>query len=60
MTIYELCEYYIEGSDEIQIWSTDEHETVFKGTVEEAMISEYADSSICSFGVEAGTLVINI
>lgn len=60
MTVYELCELYIESGDEMTIYSMEENENVFRGTFSEAMYSEFSDEEIGSFGIEDGMICINI
>jgi hypothetical protein len=60
MTVYDLCNAYIDGSDEVEIWSIDKEETVFKGTHDEALYTEYAGEEVGSYGIENGIIVINI
>lgn len=60
MTVYEFCECYVKSFEKMRIWSYDKESTVFIGCFLEAMKCEYADCIIRSFGIEKGTIVINI
>lgn len=60
MSVCELCELYIEGSDVMEIYDTQKHETVFRGTYDEAQVCDYYDHEISSFEIQDGILVINI
>ena len=60
MTVYELCDLYIESGETMNIYSCDEEQNVFEGTFREAMYSEYSDKEVSSFGIEAGRICINI
>lgn len=60
MTVYELCELYIDEEEEVRIWSYKEESQVFIGTFCSALLSEYADELVGSFGIEDGIIVINI
>ena len=60
MTVRELAELYIEGSDNMEIWEIEKEQTVFNGTFCEAITCEYAEREVGSFGVEDGIIVMNI
>lgn len=60
MSVYELCELYIDESEEMTIWSNESEQVVFEGTFKEAATSQYADELIGSFGIEYGKICINI
>lgn len=60
MTVYELCELYIDNLENMEIWSCDEQSTVFRGTFEEAQYCEYAEEVVQSFEIENGMVIINI
>lgn len=60
MTVYELCEFYVDEEAEVRIWSGEEESQVFLGTFHSASLSKYADKLIGSFGIEDGVIVINI
>lgn len=60
MTVYDLCSLYIEGCDDVIIYSFEADENVFEGTFDEAMRSEFADYDVETFGIENGIICINI
>lgn len=60
MTVYDLADLYIESSENMQIWNLDTESTVFEGSFDEAKESDYADCTVCTFGIENGIIVINI
>ncbi len=60
MTLYELCDAYINDSEDMEIWDLEKEETVFSGSFDEAKESDYADCEIGTFGIEQGKIVINI
>lgn len=60
MTVYEMCDAYIEGDEQVQIWSNDKESTVFEGTFNEAMDSDFSDEEVMSYGIENGIIVLNI
>ena len=60
MTVYEICEMYINENERMQIYSLGKEDAVFNGTFREASDSDYAWQEISSFGIENGILVVNI
>ena len=60
MSVYELANLYIEGSEDMQIWNGHTQVTVFEGAFDEAKYTKFADCEVLSFGIEDGILVINI
>ena len=60
MTVYDLCNAYINGGEGVEIWDTDKDSTVFIGTHDEATYSEYANKEVGSYGIENGIIAINI
>lgn len=60
MTVYEFCELYINGSEEMEIWHNEEEKTVFRGTFNGAAYSDFCFEEITSFGIENGIIVVNI
>lgn len=60
MTVYELADLYIESMEDMEIWDGAAEKTVFEGTFDEAIESDYAECEVGSFGIENGIIVINI
>ena len=65
ITVYDLCNLYIEGGEKMNIWCAYDAEMggdgiVFEGTFDEAARSDWADCVVESFGIENGVLVINV
>ena len=60
MTVYEVCNMYVNPYEEMCIYNYDVEKNVFEGTFDEAMDSEYADKTVFSFGIEDGKICINI
>lgn len=60
MNVYEFCRLYIEGGEEMEIWHLTKQRTVFSGTFDEAMFSNYSNKEVLSFGIENGKICINI
>ena len=60
ITVKQLCNLYLHGEKTVRIWSCFSYETVFKGSFWEATESEYSDFEVLSFGIENGTICINI
>ena len=60
MTVYEMCNAYIEGGENMQIWSINKEETVFEGTFNDATYSDYSEEEVQSYGIENGIIVLNI
>ena len=60
MTVRELCELYIESEETMTIFSMEEERTVFEGSFNEAMYSDYSEEEVGSFGIEDGMICINI
>ena len=65
LTVYDLCNLYVEGRDIMVIWCeyAAEHDgdgIVFEGTFNQAIRSDWAECKVESFGIEEGTLVVNV
>lgn len=60
MTVNEMCHLYIEGGEQMQIWSIDEEKTVFDGTFYDVMTSDFSEEEVQSYGIENGIIVMNI
>ena len=60
MNVYEFCRLYIEGGENMEIWSISKEKTVFKGTFDEAIFSDFSSEEVASFGIENGKICINI
>lgn len=60
MTVYELCELYVNSFDEIEIWSCYREETVDRGTPDELQCGAWANYEVLGLDVEDEMLVINI
>ena len=60
MTVYEFCEYALDETEVMQLYSFANEKTVFEGSFAEAAESEFADIDVASFDVEHGKLVINL
>ena len=63
--VYDLCNLYVEGTEDMRIWCAFDAENggdgiVFEGSFDDARMSEWASCEVASFGIECGTLVINI
>lgn len=63
--VYDLCNLYIEGTEDMKIWCAFDAENggdgiVFDGTFDEARFSDFARCEVESFGIEFGVLVVNI
>ena len=63
--VYDLCNLYIEGTEDMKIWCSFDAENggdgiVFEGTFDEARFSDFSRCEVESFGIELGVLVINI
>ena len=63
--VYDLCNLYIEGTEDMKIWCAFDAENggdgiVFEGSFDEARMSDFASCEVESFGIELGVLVINI
>lgn len=59
-TVYDLCWLYIEDSEEMTIWDLRTEAEVFRGPFDEAMLSDYSDMIVKSYGIENGIICINI
>lgn len=59
-TVYDLCWLYIESNEEMTIWNLEAEMEVFRGSFDEAMLSDYSDVIVQSYGVENGIICINI
>lgn len=62
MTVYDFCDHCIDSYNEITIYDFRTGEDVFKGTMSDAMYSDYADYEVQSFDLEYGNnyLCLNI
>ena len=60
MTVYDFCDMCACNMDELDVFSIDGEQTVFSGTYDDAMYSQYADEEVQSFEVDGGKLVLNI
>lgn len=60
LTVYELCNLYVEDGETMKIYSCDAEKDVFHGTFREAMYSKYSDMEVSSFDIENGKICINI
>lgn len=60
MAVYDLANLYINDGEDMEIWSSEEDKTVFRGTFDEVKDSDYADCEVETFGIENGIIVINI
>lgn len=63
--VYDLCNLYIDGSENMKIWCGSDAENgedgiVFEGTFNEAIFSDWENCEVESFGIEDGVLVVNI
>ena len=63
--VYDLCNLYVEGTEDMRIWCAFDAENggdgiVFEGAFDEALFSEWKNCEVASFGIENGVLVINI
>lgn len=63
--VYDLCNLYIEDTEDMKIWSASDAENggdgiIFEGTFFEALFTEWKNCEVASFGIENGVLVINI
>lgn len=59
-TVEDLAELYIEGSEEVHIWDTEKEETVYTGTFNDVVYTDFAEEEVASFGIENRIIVINI
>lgn len=65
ITVYDLCNMYVESEETMRVWCAFDAEEggdgiVFDGTFNEVMVSDWASCEVDSFGIENGTLVVNI
>ena len=66
ITVYDLCNLYINDSENVRIWCAYDAEMggdgiVFEDTFNEVMFrSDWSDCVVESFGIENGVLVINV
>lgn len=59
-TVEDLAELYIEGSEEVHIWDIEKEETVYTGTFNDVVYTDFAEEEVASFGIENRIIVINI
>lgn len=59
-TVYDLCWLYIVGCEEMTIWNLETETEVFRGSFDEAMLGDYSDIIVKSYGIENGIICINI
>ena len=62
ITVSEILELCTDDSNRITIYDFGAHKEVFRGTMHEAMISDYADCAVCSFDLDfvASEFCLNI
>lgn len=65
ITVYDLCNLYIESNTDMRIWCAFDAENggdgfVFDGTFDEAMRSDWANEEVDSFDIEDNMIVINV
>lgn len=65
ITVYDLCNLYIESGETMRIWCEFDagqggDGIVFEGTFSEAAHSDWEDCEVESFGIENGMLVVNV
>lgn len=60
ITVDDFLFLAIDDNYEVEIWSLEEEDTVFKGSVEDARYCEYCNCEIQPWSVEDNVLVLNI
>ena len=53
MTVYEFCDLCVDADMvTVELWSVDTEEVIFRGTMNDAMWSEYAHHNVESYDAE--------
>lgn len=60
MSVREMCQWAIEPTDDVKVWSCERGQTVYLGSYKDCATSDFADCTVQSFGIEDGILCINI
>ena len=60
MTVYDLASLYINDGEEMEIYDCQKEETVFRGSFNEVIYSDFSEREVGSFGIERGIIVINV